>query len=138
MVATDYASGKRVVFGETGAPEAGLAEAVAASCAGMATGRLSRSRRSMTCRPESVRRGKTFSTGLPFAAPAADHASRVPVDGEWFLTAPRRDWRDSLDSSNSTVGTQVLRVARGPGGQGPKPRGAFVPKCVYACPTDYR
>jgi NTE family protein len=33
IVATDYASGKRVVFGETGAPEAGLAEAVAASCA---------------------------------------------------------------------------------------------------------
>jgi NTE family protein len=32
-VATDYASGKRVVFGETGAPETGLAEAVAASCA---------------------------------------------------------------------------------------------------------
>jgi NTE family protein len=33
IVATDYVSGKRVVFGETGAPEAGLAEAVAASCA---------------------------------------------------------------------------------------------------------
>jgi NTE family protein len=33
IVATDYASGKRVVFGETGAPTAGLAEAVAASCA---------------------------------------------------------------------------------------------------------
>jgi NTE family protein len=33
IVATDYASGKRVVFGEAGAPEAGLAEAVAASCA---------------------------------------------------------------------------------------------------------
>jgi NTE family protein len=33
IVATDYASGKRVVFGEVGAPEAGLAEAVAASCA---------------------------------------------------------------------------------------------------------
>lgn len=33
IVATDYASGKRVVFGETGAPETGLAEAVAASCA---------------------------------------------------------------------------------------------------------
>jgi NTE family protein len=32
-VATDYASGKRIVFGETGAPEADLAEAVAASCA---------------------------------------------------------------------------------------------------------
>jgi NTE family protein len=32
-VATDYVSGKRIVFGETGAPEAGLAEAVAASCA---------------------------------------------------------------------------------------------------------
>jgi NTE family protein len=33
IVATDYASGKRVVFGATGAPETGLAEAVAASCA---------------------------------------------------------------------------------------------------------
>lgn len=33
IVATDYASGKRVVFGESGAPAAGLAEAVAASCA---------------------------------------------------------------------------------------------------------
>lgn len=33
IVATDYASGKRVVFGDSGAPEAGLAEAVAASCA---------------------------------------------------------------------------------------------------------
>ncbi len=33
IVATDYASGKRVVFGESGAPVAGLAEAVAASCA---------------------------------------------------------------------------------------------------------
>ena len=33
IVATDYASGKRVVFGEIGAPIAGLAEAVAASCA---------------------------------------------------------------------------------------------------------
>jgi NTE family protein len=33
IVATDYASGKRVVFGEAGAPEAALAEAVAASCA---------------------------------------------------------------------------------------------------------
>jgi NTE family protein len=33
IVATDYSSGKRVVFGETGAPAAGLAEAVAASCA---------------------------------------------------------------------------------------------------------
>ncbi len=33
IVATDYATGKRVVFGESGAPEAGLAEAVAASCA---------------------------------------------------------------------------------------------------------
>jgi NTE family protein len=33
IVATDYASGKRVVFGDTGAPNAGLAEAVAASCA---------------------------------------------------------------------------------------------------------
>ena len=33
IVATDYGSGKRVVFGETGAPDAGLAEAVAASCA---------------------------------------------------------------------------------------------------------
>lgn len=33
IVATDYSSGKRVVFGETGAPEASLAEAVAASCA---------------------------------------------------------------------------------------------------------
>lgn len=33
IVATDFASGKRVVFGETGAPEADLAEAVAASCA---------------------------------------------------------------------------------------------------------
>ena len=33
IVATDYVSGKRIVFGETGAPEAGLAEAVAASCA---------------------------------------------------------------------------------------------------------
>ena len=32
-MATDYASGRRVVFGGTGAPEAGLAEAVAASCA---------------------------------------------------------------------------------------------------------
>jgi NTE family protein len=33
IVATDYASGKRVVFGEAGAPQASLAEAVAASCA---------------------------------------------------------------------------------------------------------
>ena len=33
IVATDYASGKRVVFGESGAPAVGLAEAVAASCA---------------------------------------------------------------------------------------------------------
>ena len=33
IVATDYVSGKRVVFGESGAPKAGLAEAVAASCA---------------------------------------------------------------------------------------------------------
>jgi NTE family protein len=33
IVATDYVSGKRVVFGESGAPQAGLAEAVAASCA---------------------------------------------------------------------------------------------------------
>jgi NTE family protein len=33
IVATDYATGKRVVFGEVGAPEADLAEAVAASCA---------------------------------------------------------------------------------------------------------
>jgi NTE family protein len=33
IVATDYASGKRVVFGDSGAPEVGLAEAVAASCA---------------------------------------------------------------------------------------------------------
>lgn len=33
IVATDYASGKRVVFGDAGAPEADLAEAVAASCA---------------------------------------------------------------------------------------------------------
>jgi NTE family protein len=33
IVATDYSSGKRVVFGEAGAPEANLAEAVAASCA---------------------------------------------------------------------------------------------------------
>jgi NTE family protein len=33
IVATDYASGRRVIFGERGAPEAGLAEAVAASCA---------------------------------------------------------------------------------------------------------
>jgi NTE family protein len=33
IVATDYASGKRVVFGDTGAPKVGLAEAVAASCA---------------------------------------------------------------------------------------------------------
>ena len=33
IVATDYASGNRVVFGERGAPEATLAEAVAASCA---------------------------------------------------------------------------------------------------------
>jgi NTE family protein len=33
IVATDYASGRRVVFGDTGAPDAGLAEAVAASCA---------------------------------------------------------------------------------------------------------
>jgi NTE family protein len=33
IVATDYASGKRVVFGETGAPDADLADAVAASCA---------------------------------------------------------------------------------------------------------
>jgi len=32
-VATDYASGKRVVFGDEGAPVASLAEAVAASCA---------------------------------------------------------------------------------------------------------
>jgi NTE family protein len=33
IVATDYVSGKRIVFGEPGAPLAGLAEAVAASCA---------------------------------------------------------------------------------------------------------
>lgn len=33
IVATDYVSGKRVVFGETDAPEADLADAVAASCA---------------------------------------------------------------------------------------------------------
>jgi NTE family protein len=33
IVATDYSTGKRVVFGDTGGPEAGLAEAVAASCA---------------------------------------------------------------------------------------------------------
>ena len=33
IVATDYWSGKRVVFGEAGAPGAGLAVAVAASCA---------------------------------------------------------------------------------------------------------
>ena len=33
IVATDYLSGKRVVFGEEGAPEASLAQAVAASCA---------------------------------------------------------------------------------------------------------
>jgi NTE family protein len=33
IVATDYASGKRVVFGETSTPRASLAEAVAASCA---------------------------------------------------------------------------------------------------------
>jgi NTE family protein len=33
IVATDYESGKRVVFGDAGAPEAALAEAVAASCA---------------------------------------------------------------------------------------------------------
>ena len=33
IVATDYESGRRVVFGETGAPEASLAQAVAASCA---------------------------------------------------------------------------------------------------------
>jgi len=33
IVPTDYASGKRVVFGSSGAPEASLAEAVAASCA---------------------------------------------------------------------------------------------------------
>lgn len=33
IVATDYSSGKRVVFGEDGAPETSLAEAVAASCA---------------------------------------------------------------------------------------------------------
>jgi NTE family protein len=33
IVATDYESGKRVAFGESGAPETGLAEAVAASCA---------------------------------------------------------------------------------------------------------
>jgi NTE family protein len=33
IVATDYASGKRVVFGESGFPAVGLAEAVAASCA---------------------------------------------------------------------------------------------------------
>lgn len=33
IVATDYASGRRVVFGETGTPQASLAEAVAASCA---------------------------------------------------------------------------------------------------------
>jgi NTE family protein len=33
IVATDYESGKRIVFGEAGAPEASLAEAVAASCA---------------------------------------------------------------------------------------------------------
>ncbi len=33
IVATDYASGKRVVFGDEGAPVASLAEAVAASCA---------------------------------------------------------------------------------------------------------
>jgi NTE family protein len=33
IVATDFESGRRIVFGETGAPEASLAEAVAASCA---------------------------------------------------------------------------------------------------------
>jgi NTE family protein len=33
IVATDYSSGRRVVFGDVGAPEASLAEAVAASCA---------------------------------------------------------------------------------------------------------
>ncbi len=33
IVATDYSSGGRVVFGRDGSPEAGLAEAVAASCA---------------------------------------------------------------------------------------------------------
>ncbi|HEX9098374.1 MAG TPA: patatin-like phospholipase family protein [Candidatus Dormibacteraeota bacterium] len=33
IVATDYASGKRVVFGDAGAPDASLAEAVSASCA---------------------------------------------------------------------------------------------------------
>jgi NTE family protein len=33
IVATDYASGKRIIFGEAGAPQASLAEAVAASCA---------------------------------------------------------------------------------------------------------
>jgi NTE family protein len=33
IVATDYTSGKRVVFGESGAPRVGLAEAVGASCA---------------------------------------------------------------------------------------------------------
>jgi NTE family protein len=33
IVATDYVSGRRVVFGDTGAPEADLADAVAASCA---------------------------------------------------------------------------------------------------------
>jgi NTE family protein len=33
IVATDYSSGRRVVFGDAGAPQASLAEAVAASCA---------------------------------------------------------------------------------------------------------
>jgi NTE family protein len=33
IVATDYVSGKRVVFGDAGAPKADLADAVAASCA---------------------------------------------------------------------------------------------------------
>ena len=33
IVATDYSTGRRVVFGEEGAPEASLAQAVAASCA---------------------------------------------------------------------------------------------------------
>src|ERR1700704_1650772 len=33
IVATDYVTGKRVVFGESGAPESSLAQAVAASCA---------------------------------------------------------------------------------------------------------
>jgi NTE family protein len=33
LVATDYQTGKRVVFGRKGSPKAGLADAVAASCA---------------------------------------------------------------------------------------------------------